>query len=113
MKLWSRQLAPDILAEQTAGQQSERAGDDASIDVQAEHGEFVGSDVAFGERAKSPKHTAQCDGDQQMNPRKMQPKSEVGFDEDRRDGRDEHRRDPSVAKDAVEFGALFARQARP
>ncbi len=99
---------PNELTKEAAGQKSEHTGSQTCAEIQAEHAFAMAFDIPLGEKPERAEQTKQGDRDQQMNPRKMQPEWKMGFDKDGRDGRDQHHRDPSVAKGAVQFGALLA-----
>lgn len=68
----------------------------------------MSADLALGQKPKRGDQTAQRDGNQQVNPGKLASDVDFAADEQRRQGGDAHHRDPSVAKGAMQLGALRA-----
>ncbi len=110
----SEPLAPDHLAKVAAGQQGERAGDDAGADVEHDHDQPVRADAPVPQVPERQRQRTQRDGHQQVDGRVA---GDVGqavvTDEHGRDGDHEHQRDPGVARRAVQHGARLAAAARP
>ena len=100
-------LAPDQLPQVAAGQQGEHARPHTGRPVQALHGLAVAFDVAPRQVPERTKQAEQGHRHQQMDGRVARQVGQLEVaDEQGRKGRDQHQRDPGIARGAVQPGAL-------
>src|SRR6185369_4788762 len=108
------ELAPQQVAEIAPRQQREAAGHHTGAEVQALHRLAMAADVASGEEPERAEQAEQGHRNEQVNRREARDIGHVRVaDEDRRDCRDHHQRDPGIAEGAVQPRVLGGALAGP